>query len=136
MGARAKMETLKTLHTRDPEKLLVSLRKFLSDLAGEGKMPDLLLTGENGDERLLPFFNSVESCFDASIPVARFKHLCGEYCTASSFACWIAIQILTNGKIPSLLIKKEGVSKPVQRILIYNTYRGAQHAFILMSKVS
>jgi hypothetical protein len=135
MGASAEMNSVKTLHSKDPAVVLTGLKKFLSENLPAGELPDLLLTGEDGDERLLPFFNSVESCFEQSIPVARFKHLCGEYCTASSFACWLSFQIFEKGTVPDLLIKKPGNSKPVRRILIYNNYRGAQHAFILISKI-
>jgi hypothetical protein len=32
-----------------------------------------------------------------------------------------------------LVLKKNTSAKPVRRVLIYNNYRGAQHAFILVS---
>ncbi len=109
------------------------LKEFLSENFADGEMPDLLLTGEDGDNRLLKYYDAVESAFQDTVPVARFKHLCGEYCTATSFACWLSFQILTEGSIPPLVIKKNTSAKPVRRILIYNNYRGAQHAFILVS---
>ncbi len=34
--------------------VLKTLKKFLSENFIHGEWPDLLLTGENGDERLLP----------------------------------------------------------------------------------
>jgi hypothetical protein len=95
----------------------------------------MLLTGEDGDNRLLKYYEAVESAFQDTVPVARFKHLCGEYCTATSFACWLSFQILTGGSIPPSVIKKNSSAKPVRRILIYNNYRGGQHAFILISGV-
>jgi hypothetical protein len=132
--ASAKLEAVKTIHTADPGIVLKTMRKFLDDNLSPDELPDLLLTGENGDETLDPFYDIVESNFAASVPVARFKHLCGEYCTASSFACWLSLQILETGIIPTLLIKKEGSKKPVRRILIYNNFRGAQHSFMMISK--
>jgi hypothetical protein len=110
------------------------MREFLEDNLSPDELPDLLLTGENGDETLDPFYDIVESNFAGSVSVARFKHFCGEYCTASSFACWLSIQILETGIIPTLLIKKEGSTKPIGRILIYNNFRGAQHSFMMISK--
>jgi hypothetical protein len=115
--------------------VLNSLKKFISEYLPSGESPDLILTGENGDARLNPYYEAIESAFDESIPVARFKDLCGEYCTASSFACWLSMFIFENGNVPSILLKKTGSSKPVQRILIYNNYRGAQHVFMLLSKI-
>jgi Beta-ketoacyl synthase, N-terminal domain len=133
--AIASLDAIRTVHTEEPAMILNILKEFLSENFAEGEMPDLLLTGENGDNRLLKYYEIVESAFQDSVPVARFKHLCGEYCTASSFACWLSFQILTDGKIPPLVIKKSSSAKPVRRILIYNNYRSAQHAFILMSAV-
>jgi Beta-ketoacyl synthase, N-terminal domain len=134
-SASAELLAVKTIHTEDPNILLAGLNTFLSENIEAGQWPDLLLTGENGDARLLHYYNIVESSMDDSVSVARFKHLCGEYCTATSFACWLAIQIFETGEIPALLIKKPGTSKPCRRILIYNNYRSVQHAFILVSAI-
>jgi hypothetical protein len=134
-GAIAEMVAVKTVHSLDPQTVSQTLQRFLSENLPAGTYPDLLLSGENGDERMEKYFNGVESCFDDTMPVARFKHLCGEYCTASSFACWLSMQILPSGKLPSGLIKKNSPDRPVKQILIYNNYRGGQHAFMLMSAV-
>jgi hypothetical protein len=133
--ATASLDAVRTIHSEDPVGVLNVLNKFLSENLPAGEMPDLLITGENGDDRLMKYYDAVESSFPDSVAVARFKHLCGEYCTASSFACWLSFQILKDGRIPSLLLKKNATEKPVKRILIYNNYRGAQHAFILISAV-
>ncbi len=82
-----------------------------------------------------PFFDIVESRFCPEMPVARFKHLCGEYCTASSFACWLALRIIQTGLVSPILVKKNPPASACKRILIYNNYRGVQHAFILMNAV-
>ncbi|HEY4937050.1 MAG TPA: beta-ketoacyl synthase chain length factor [Puia sp.] len=135
VGASAEMNAVKTIHSNDPSIVLRSLEKFLSENLSPGEWPDLLLTGENGDDRLSPYYDIVESYMNESVPVARFKHFCGEFCTASSFACWLSIQIFETGEIPVLLIKKSVHKKTCRRVLIYNNYRGAQHAFILVSAV-
>ena len=132
-GAIASLDAIRTVHTEDPAMVLNILKEFLTENFADGEMPDLLLTGEDGDNRFLKYYEAVESAFPDTVPVARFKHLCGEYCTATSFACWLSFQILTDGGILPLVIKKNYSAKPVTRILIYNNYRGAQHAFILVS---
>jgi Beta-ketoacyl synthase, N-terminal domain len=134
-GASAEMTAVKTIHTSDPAKVIAALKKFLAEHLPSGGKPDLLLSGEDGDERLNQYFEQVEGSFGKHLSVARFKHLCGEYCTASSFAVWLALQIFQSGTIPPLLIKKNISTAPCKRILIYNNYRGAQHAFILVSAV-
>jgi Beta-ketoacyl synthase, N-terminal domain len=134
-GAIARLVALKTLHSLDPGLVLETLRTFLSSHFPEGDMPDLLMTGENGDERMAPCLDAVESLFNETLPVARFKHLCGEYCTASSYACWLSMQIIQKGILPYVLIKKAAGAKSIKKILIYNNYRAMQHAFILISAV-
>jgi hypothetical protein len=133
-NATASLDAVRTIHTEDPAMVLTVLKKILSENFTAGEMPDLLITGENGDERLLKYYEAVESVFQETVTVARFKHFSGEYCTASSFACWLSFQILKgDGRIPPLMIKKNATDKPVKRMLIYNNYRGAQHAFMLVS---
>jgi len=133
--AIARLDDVRTVHTEDHAVVLHAFKKFMSESFADGEMPDLLLTGESGDERLLKYFDAVESVIPDTVPVARFKHLCGEYCTASSFACWLSFQILKDGNVPSILLKKNAASKPVRRILMYNNYRGAQHAFLVISEI-
>ena len=135
-GASAELIAVKTLHNWDPATVSRTLDEFLIENFPHGEKPDLILTGENGDERLSKYFNAVTSCFDESLPVARFKHFCGDYCTASSFACWLSTQILESGTVPPLLMKKGVSDKPIRQILIYNNYRGLQHAFILIGGVN
>jgi hypothetical protein len=135
VDAIAKLLALKTIHTRDPAVVVEALQCFLSQHMPSGELPDVLLTGENGDERMAQYYDGVELFFKAGLSVARFKHLCGEYCTSSSFACWLAMQIIQSGIIPPVLIKKEISGKPIRRILIYNNYRSVQHSFILISSV-
>jgi hypothetical protein len=131
--AEARLVAVQTLHSEDPAQVLKSLHKFLSLHFSENESPDILLSGENGDIRQNHYFDAVESAFDETVPVARFKHVCGEYCTATSFACWLSIRILQTGIIPPILIKKNGLKKSYKKILIYNNYRSLQHSFILIS---
>ncbi len=134
-SATAELLAVKTIHTDDVTTVVASLHTFLAGHLEEESWPDLLLTGENGDERLLKYYQAVESQMNDSVGVARFKHLSGEYCTATSFACWLAMEIFKTGVIPSLIIKKSGTTTDCRKILIYNNYRGEQHAFILISAV-
>jgi hypothetical protein len=134
--AVAKLVGVKTIHSTNTEEALDALQSFLSIHFPGGEQPDLLITGENGDERMLPYYEAVESFFKTPITTARFKHLCGEYCTASSFACWLAIQILQSGELAPTLIKKNVPGKSFKHILICNNYRMIQYSFILLSSVN
>ena len=138
-----KVPALTTLHSEDPLFIAARLQHFLDTHVPAGEKIDLLLTGENGDNRLLPFYLSCEAICggDASpvndLTIARFKHMCGEYPTASAFALWLACQVLESQALPPHMIKKQTAkADPVYKnVLIYNAYKGSQHSFMLVSSI-
>jgi len=118
-----------------PERLHQHLNRFLernglnfSDIEG-------LILGYNGDEKANAWYDGVKSAFPETVALYTFKNACGEYPTASSFALWMAQQILQGNPIPDELILRESEISP-RKILIYNHYRGIQHSFILLDAPS
>jgi|SRR5579871_4914614 len=132
-NAIAKIEAVHTLHTDDIDLVLSQLQTFIAKNNVTGKI-DLLISGENGDNRSTNYYAEVEKKMNDNITIARFKHMSGEYPTASAFAAWMACMILQNQHIPEHAIKKNNGLKKYERVLIYNNYKGTQHSFILMSK--
>jgi hypothetical protein len=131
-GAIAKLDALQTMHTEDVLLVKETAEKFLLRNGIPAEKTDLLITGENGDIRVEEYYQQIESLFSEATSIARFKHLSGEYCTASSFGFWLATEILRTGKIPEIAVKRKG-NTPLKKIFIYNNYRGLQHAFMLLS---
>jgi hypothetical protein len=130
--AQAAVRGIATLHSTDEQVVASRLRTFLEQHLPAGNRPGLFISGENGDNRALPFYTACEAVLDASVPVARFKHLCGEYPTASAFALWLALQL--DKPLPGHMIKKTGNSTDVQYILLYNNHKLSQHSFILLER--
>src|ERR1700752_782936 len=89
-GAAAKLKGLSTLHTQDKEEVAEHLKKFIDKNATDTSI-DLFMTGENGDARFLSYYETCKTVLP-NIPTERFKHLCGEYPTATSFALWLTCQ--------------------------------------------
>lgn len=127
--ALAAIQGLETFHSIDELEIKNRVQGFLQRNLPNGEKADLLISGENGDNRLKKHYDTVESLFDNSTTVARFKHMCGDYATASSFAVWIACNRLP---LPSHMIKRKGNRHVSQNIVIYNNYRGIQHGIILI----
>ncbi len=125
-NATATVKAVQTIHTTDEMEVNRTMQQFLEQTLS-GKQADILLTGENGDARLLKYYWGVESFFGEHTSIARFKHMCGEYATASSVALWL---ICNNHQWPEHMIKKQGEAAPVRNIIIYNNYRGVQHGFM------
>ncbi|HTJ11412.1 MAG TPA: beta-ketoacyl synthase chain length factor [Dinghuibacter sp.] len=133
-GPAIVIEAIETMHTRDVAAVAERLGRFAAGaFAQPSAAPDLLLTGENGDIRLKPFYAAAEQAL--GLPVARFKHMSGEHPTASAIGLWLAVRALETGHLPAHMVKDASTAPP-RRILLYNTYKGLQHSFILVSKVN
>ena len=69
-------------------------------------------------------------------PVLRYKHLTGDFATASALALSIACDVIKNKVIPPHLLKAKGSNAfSVKKILIFNSFKGAQHSLMLVEKV-
>lgn len=132
-NAIAKVEAVCTLHSNDAEEVSNKFKKFLADNIQDKNKIDLFLSGENGDNRTLKFYTACESLLDTNTAVGRFKHLCGEYPTASSFALWLCCEILQSQKIPQHIYKKKTATGDLKTILLYNNFKGYQHSFMLIT---
>ncbi len=133
-GAVSKFRALQMLHTTDEKKLLTAFKTFLSNNLPQNETIDLFLSGENGDARYTKFYESAESILNKDTAAARFKHMSGEFRTASAFALWISNYIIKNQHIPPHMLKNAVKIKDINNIVIYNNYQGFQHSFMLLSK--
>jgi hypothetical protein len=133
-GSVANVRGVDTLHHEDGSIMKEKLQDFIVKYLPAGEKIDLLLTGENGDNRLLKYYSSCESVMKEGVTVARFKHMSGEYPTATAMGLWLCREILKNQFIPAHMIKNPSTAKTgYKNILIYNNYKGVQHSFILVS---
>jgi hypothetical protein len=119
-GALAEVQGVETFHGHDASAVATRLQEFLQrHLAG--RQPEMFVSGENGDNRALPFYKACAAVLDPGVPVVRYKHLCGEYPSASAFAVWLALQLAPNEPRPA-------------SILLYNNHKLSQHSFILLHR--
>lgn len=133
--AAAHVKAMKMLSSLDENYIHEQLRLFLKENLAEGEQIDLLLVGENGDNRLLKYCAAAENCVGSHTTIARFKHMFGEFQTVSALVLWFCCQIFETGKLPVHAVKKAGTNTTFNRILIYNNYQGAQHGIWLVEKV-
>jgi hypothetical protein len=133
-NATAKVTGIHVLHTTEELIIAGQLKLFLDKHLPAGEKIDLLLSGENGDSRLLKYYNACEVILTKQTAVARFKHMVGEYATVSATALWLACYILKKQMAPRHMMKYSSSQLNFNRILIYNNYKGQQHSFILVEK--
>ena len=131
-NAIGKLLCLKTFHCSTGNELKSKIIFFLDKLSKNVNV-DVLVSGESGDSEHVVFPEIIESFF-SKIPVIRFKHICGDFPTASSIGLGISIQIINKKSIPQSYIKNKILIKtPLKHILVYNHYHGIQHSLMLVS---
>ena len=95
---------------------------------------DAVVLGINGDIEYDSYYRSISGNTFKNIPQVYYKHLSGEYNTASAFGLFIGSKIIKTQQIPDIL-KANGVTKSeFKTILLYNQYRGIDHSFTLISR--
>lgn len=105
-------------------------------LARNGMAPhdiDVLFMGYNGDVRMDLFYEHFRQTLFETTGVYTYKNLVGEYYTASSFALWMAANLLGGQTMPRRSIWRP-VPRRAKRVLIYNHYEGKQHGLILLKR--
>ncbi len=94
---------------------------------------DLLVLGYNGDAEFDRIYDQFQEAHFPGKPVAWFKHLSGEYFTASAIGLWVAANALRNGQVPSYLVLKGQTPTGIRKVLLYNQYRSGYHSLYLLS---
>ena len=130
-GASAVVKAIKTIHSQDEKFVKQEFEKFIQLNFTGNQKPDLFLSGENGDARLLKFYTGCESILP-EVNLLRYKHMCGEYPTTSSFAFWLCCHLLSQQRIPAHMIKSIKNEPLIKNIILYNNYKGMQHVFSII----
>jgi hypothetical protein len=133
-NAVAKLSAMKMVSSADEKYVQEQLQLFLRNNLKDGEQIDILLLGENGDQRLQKYYDACESVMTQQTTIARYKHAFGEFQTVSAAALWLACHMFQTQKLPSHFVKKQG-AKSYKRILICNNYQGLQHGFLLVEAV-
>lgn len=134
----ARVDGLEILSTcRDKEEITAHTQSFLASKGLDVKDIDVFISGKNGDAGNQDIYRQVEQLFDPA-KVVGYKHLVGEYDTATAFATWLGARIISDKLIPeSLQIngKSEGFLErgPLRRVLIFNHAKGRDLTWILLS---
>ncbi|HEY9009056.1 MAG TPA: beta-ketoacyl synthase chain length factor [Ohtaekwangia sp.] len=96
---------------------------------------DVWIDGASGDAEHDRIMNDLSTTIFSNTFHVRFKHLCGESCTASSFALWLGAAILKNQDVP-LAVKVNLYDNPAQlkTVIIVNQYMNKNFSFYLLQK--
>jgi 3-oxoacyl-[acyl-carrier-protein] synthase II len=127
----ASVEAVRMFYKPTHEKLKDGIEVFIRE---RGLLPgevDFVLLGNSGNRKTdQPVTEMCKSVFQKS-SIGLFKHLCGDYPTASSFALWLATRIIAERHIPEVVVDKQS-SRSVGNVLILNSWFGTHYSLILV----
>ncbi len=95
---------------------------------------DLVVFGNNGDIKFDGYYNELGKGIFKSIPQVYYKHLSGEFDTASAFGFWLGNKILKNQTVPEVVRLNDQNIDRLETILLYNQYRGENHSLVLLKR--
>ncbi len=130
----AEVQALKTFNTLPLELLEAAASEFLKEENLEIKDVDVLVLGNNGDVSFDMYYDTLVQGAFKNTQQVYYKHLCGEFYTASSFGFWLGCKILKEQSVPEAVLLNEKQVANLGTILLYNQYRGENHSFTLLRK--
>ncbi len=130
------IKDVKMIFCPEREDLFVkTLKDFLSVNDISIHDVDVLISGVSGDLHNDRLIDALVHDEFSQIPELRFKHLCGEYCTASSFGLWLGASVLKKQNIPNgIQFNQVDSRSTMNTALLVNQYMGRNYSFTLLQK--
>ncbi|WP_160138047.1 beta-ketoacyl synthase N-terminal-like domain-containing protein [Chryseobacterium sp. c4a] len=129
----AKLTDIKISNRLELEETSDFIQEFLAKNNLSTKDIDAFILGFSGDADSDVYYTKTMDLFPDSA-LLYYKHLSGEFNTASGFSTFIACHILKEQSIPEVMminkVKKEGV----KNVLLYNHLAGDDHSLVLLEK--
>ncbi len=116
------------------EEIKKDILEFISINDLELTAIDAIVLGNNGDHSFDHYYQELQQTLFKDTEQLYYKHLIGEYHTASAFAYWIGTKIFEYKNVPDVLRLNDKKSQEHKNILIYNHYRGENHSISLLRK--
>lgn len=124
------IDSITTFYNPTREELINGIHEFIQSASVTTEELDLVLIGKCGDADLDQTTEEISKQSFGSAPIGLFKHLSGEYPSASAFALWLSARIIQTQQVPPTVLNER--IGPVKNILIYNPYFGHYHSLILL----
>lgn len=127
----ASVQAVSMISTLDKNEVQNYIETFLSSHNLKVSDIDAVVLGNNGDIEFDGYYDVSNTIFSET-PQVYYKHLSGEYNTASSFGFWIASNIIKNQELPEVVSLNKLQKESYQTVLLYNQYRGKDHSLIVL----
>src|SRR5690606_16245635 len=127
------LKDVESLSSASTGTIIEKLKDFLTRNELNSSQIDAVVFGKNGDG-FDTYYDELSKALFSNTLQLRYKHLSGEFYTASAFGFWIAHEVLKKQEIPKTLISFGEPKKELKNILLYNQFKGRDHSFILLSR--
>ncbi|MCX8522922.1 beta-ketoacyl synthase chain length factor [Chryseobacterium formosus] len=112
--------------------------KFIEDFLVKNNLKtndiDVVMLGFSGDAKSDVYYQKASELFTSS-SLLYYKHLSGEFNTASGFSTFMACHILKNQEIPNVMMINDLKKGEIKNILLYNHLGGNDHSLVLLERV-
>lgn len=130
----AEVLAIELFNTLSVDEMETKLKEFLATNGLLVSDIDAVVLGNNGDVTYDNYYQHLaDNCLSATTQL-YYKHLSGEYNTASAFGLWVAAKIIRTQQIPDIIKANHIAKESYKMILLYNQYKGKDHSFTLISK--
>ncbi|MEZ4969030.1 MAG: beta-ketoacyl synthase N-terminal-like domain-containing protein [Flavobacteriaceae bacterium] len=130
----AQLVDVKTFNTLDKSELVASLEEFLNENNISVTDIDVLIGGNNGDIDYDDYYSDLTNGPFKNTQQVYYKHLSGEFNTASAFGFWLGAKMLKTQHTPSAISLNTIRAQKIDIVLLYNQYRGKNHSFTLLRR--
>ena len=130
----AELKDVAIYNTLKKEEAETKLKDFLSANSLEFSDIDAVVLGYNGDAEFDGYYKQLADSAFSETSQLYYKHLSGEFNTASAFGLWLASQVIKRQEVPAAVLINAVTKKEYKNIVLYNQYQGKDHSFTLVSK--
>jgi 3-oxoacyl-[acyl-carrier-protein] synthase II len=133
-GSAAKFKGVEMIYKpASNDELVIRTHEMLEKAGVNINDIDAVFMGYNGWPRYDRLYKPLTESVFLGKPIIAFKHLCGEYMTASSFAAWLASEIIKQQTLPESLLVASPKPSQLRNILICNHFMGIDYTLMLLS---
>ena len=129
----AQLKDIQLSNRLDLEETQQFIESFLAKNHSKTSDIDAVILGFSGDAKSDVYYTKAKDLFSNSA-LLYYKHLSGEYNTASGFSTFMACHILKNQEIPEVMMINSVKKEEIKNILLYNHLSGNDHSLVLLGK--
>ncbi|WES96056.1 beta-ketoacyl synthase N-terminal-like domain-containing protein [Chryseobacterium arthrosphaerae] len=129
----AKLTDIKITNQLDLNETPGFIQDFLTQNNLSAQDIDAVILGFSGDADSDVYYKKATDLFSDS-SLLYYKHLSGEFNTASGFSTFMACHILKEQHIPEVMMINTEKKEEVKNILLYNHLSGHDHSLVLLER--